>query len=449
MTGAAIVLDRETANDESGTVVAVHVPSGATVAEDELIFDIENSKATQELRAPQAGVLHHTLEVGSIVAFGVPIASIAPVAEGDGGSPHLVPPDNSAADDGGRSDVPRPTAGAAPACDTVPETPAGTVGRVVAVRPWFSHAALALIERHDLATSRFTSGFITVADVNELLASTCHDKASSPRPGQQERSETIVTSKAGTAVSGSKRVEIDVLESGASRGMLSVLGATVGPLRVRRADDSFLCDRITDLVIYETARLMRKYPKLNAYYADNRVVLHDEVHAGLAIDAGGRLVVYGIDNSDRKSLTELSHHMAEAVRRYVSGELTIAEMSRATFTVTDLSADELDFVFPLLPRGQSCIVGITRSEQTGFRVFAGFDHRVTEGREVAAFLRELRGRLLSYSHNDPQEVASIRCEYCERSAAELGQKNKDRGLLRVVDRHGKDVLCCASCWNGW
>jgi hypothetical protein len=159
-------------------------------------------------------------------------------------------------------------------------------------------------------------------------------------------------------------------------------------------------------------------------------------------------VVYGIEDADRMSLSDLAVTLSDAVARYMDNDLSAAELSRATFTVTDLSADELDFVLPLLPRGQSCIIGITRSETAGFRIFAGFDHRVTEGREVAAFLGELRGRLMSFAETPRPNVEAC-CTYCDRSLAEAVGKFGEKGLLRIVDRQGRDALCCASCWNGW
>ena len=78
MSATDIILERETANDEFALVVAIHAPTGKTVEKDELIFEIENSKAVQELRAPQAGILRHDLVVGLAVDFGVPIAQIIP-----------------------------------------------------------------------------------------------------------------------------------------------------------------------------------------------------------------------------------------------------------------------------------------------------------------------------------------------------------------------------------
>lgn len=426
MTATEIVLERETANDESAVVVTIHVRSGAAVRKDDVIFDIENSKATQEVLAPEDGILSHDLKVGQSVAFGLPIARVVPAEEWAPAPARqpaiLVPAGEERA--------------AAPPPAKAPEA-----------EPRFSRAAASLIAEHGLARNDFGTDFVTARDVRAKLGT--------PQP-QPVHLSVVSSARAevsnetrGLPVERRKRAEIEVLSSGAGGTMLSVLGATIGPLEIAREPGDFLEGRITDLVIYEASRLVRKHPRLNASYADGRVLEHEAVHAGLAIDSGGRLMVYGIENADRATLPALHDAIADAVSRYMSDQLTSAELSRATFTVTDLSADRLDFVLPLLPRGQSCILGITHSPEAGFRIFAGFDHRVTEGREVGLFLTELRDRLLSFAVAQPGTAVAAACAFCGRSLAEAVGRSKTLGLLKVLDGNGQDSLCCASCWNGW
>jgi pyruvate dehydrogenase E2 component (dihydrolipoamide acetyltransferase) len=445
--GTAIVLERETANDESAIVVAIHINSGTAVEKNELILEIETSKAVQELYAPEAGILLHQLVIRQTVSFGVPIAWI--VAKED--VSHL----DSQLESPGQESNPRPRQG-----DNLVRSQNG--GRPLsalfegsppssprAINPQFSRAAAALMSKHGLSPGLFTADFVTSRDVRLHLEPTRPESFPAQplrRPLETVESRQAVQAKQGQEVSLSKRTEIEVLRKGAGETLLSVLGVSIGHLLVAREPGDFLNGRITDLVIYEAARLMKKYPLLNSFYADGQIFMHEAIHAGLAIDGGGRLIVYGIENADRATLHDLSDTMASAVERYLEDQLTGAEMSRATFTVTDLSADELDFVLPLLPRGQSCILGITHCEQSGFRVFAGFDHRVTEGRMVGAFLGELRKRLLTFSSI---EAETSRCVYCERTAAESAAKGNEKGLLKTVDRKGQEVLCCGSCWNGW
>jgi 2-oxoglutarate dehydrogenase E2 component (dihydrolipoamide succinyltransferase) len=431
MTQVDIMLERDTANDETATIVAVLVASGTTVAADELLFEFENSKAMQELRAPRSGILIHALAVGQTVAFGVPIAQIV-----------------------GAEQAPAAPAPLKPAAVPMPEPQreiAATVQHAIPAAkppaPRFSHEAQRMLSKFGIESSAFKTAFVTSRQV-KALAGVAEPSVSAPlatRPSFQHQS----ASPNAQAVDYRKRAEIHALTNGAGSTMLSVLGKTIGPLPVRREAGDMFAERITDLVIYEASRLMKKYPKLNAYYEHGKVYQHAAIHAGLAIDSGSRLVVYGIEHADRVNLSDLAQTIADAVARYVNNSLTAAEMTRATFTVTDLSAEELDFVFPLLPTGQSCILGITRDSGSGFRLFAGFDHRVTEGREVGEFLVELSTRLQSFTSAITAQPTALRCDYCRKTLAEAVGKSLDKGLLSVVDGEGKKALCCASCWNGW
>lgn len=459
MNGIEIVVERETANDETAMVAAVFVESGKAVAKDELVFEIESSKATEEYYAPEAGILLHDLSVGQTVNFGVAIARV-------------VAPNSLAT----AAPVKEPVAAVVPALPVTAKPPTGELVAAevqepaAAARPAFarfSHAASELLQKYGVDASRFDADFVTAEDVQahvDCLQAIIKEAAQRGAAGAsvappvssnvaatatEPMPVPVPATGAGTDVGQRKRAEIQALGQGAGATLLSVLGVTLGPLLVRRQPDDFLAGRITDLVLYEASRLMRKYPRLNACYVEGRVVLHEAVHAGLAIDDGGRLMVYGLEHTDKADMRELSEAIGNAVARYLDHELTNAELSRATFTVTDLSDGELDFVFPLLPRGQSCILGITCSSQLGYRLFAGFDHRVTEGREVTAFLGEMRDRLLSFSSPRHHVVSASVCEYCARSVTESISACKEKGLLKVVGRDGREVLCCGSCWSGW
>ncbi len=415
-----MVLARETANDEDGTLVAIHVASGMQVVAGQLLFEIENSKVTQELEAPASGTLVHGLQLGQTIEFGVAIAQVI-----DGADASI-----SAEAEPALSAAAQPVLAPAPA---------------VAHFRYVSEAAAALVAQHGVDEQRLPGGFVTERDVHSLLGIPAAVPVR-PMRAPAAAPPARVAPAAGQAVSGRKAAEIDILGRGAGDTLLSVLGVSLGEIRVDRPQADFLDGRITDLVIFEASRLMRKYPLLNAFYQDGRIVLHDAVHAGVAFDDGGRLMVYGIEDSDRAGLQDLADRIADAVGRYIGGSLTAAELSRATFTVTDLSASELDFVLPLLPAGQCCILGVTHSKGSGFRVFAGFDHRVTEGREVALFLGELRERLLSFASGHAPAAA---CSFCGQSLGETVGKADAPGLLQVIGRGGEAALCCVSCWNGW
>jgi len=452
MTTYEVMLERDTANDVSAIVSAVLVLSGTAVAKDQPIFEIENSKATEEHLSPGQGILLHELVTGQTVDFGVVIAQVVSPAEAAARavSPPVLPPAPQAVLPPAPPPVRAPMPLSVPVLWPAPALPVTTgVTEIKAglAKTRFSLEAARLLNEFGLATSQFDTDFVTADDVRAHVAwQSATIESLLPKEGGKT---TEAVTGTGTAVGQRKRAEIETLAHGPGQTMLSVLGVSLGPLTIRRKQDDFLAGKIIDLVLYEAARLMRKYPRLNGHYVDGKIYLHEAVHAGMAIDDGGRLMVFGHENADETDLTELGYGIADAVARYVSGQLTTQELTRATFTVTDLSAGELDFVLPLLPRGQSCIIGITASTKDGYRLFAGFDHRVTEGREVMSFLGELRERLLSFSSSSAAALDASVCGFCARSAKEAVSSSKEKGLLKLIGREGLEVLCCGSCWNGW
>ena len=374
-TAAEIRFNRNTADEEELTVVKIYAAAGTHVVANELVFDVENSKVTQEISVPVEGILVHALTVGDKLPFGKTVARIMPPETSD-------------------------------AAVTTAANEMRSASALVA-RPAFS----ALVNKEN-----------TEHDARSSASSSC------------------------VPVRPRKRDEIRHLSRGAGNTMLSVVGTSLGRMEIARNPGDFFAGKITDLVAFEVARLMRKYPMLNAAYCDGTVELHDAVIAGIAFDEGKRLVVFGVENADKKDLPALRVEIEDALVRYVERKLTAPEMTRATFTITDLSAFNLDYIVPILPHGQSCIIGITCNASQEFALHAGFDHRVTEGLEVAKFLGELRDRLLSFA----QEHAAVpRCSFCDKSADTEVGSFRGRGLLKLLDARGLELLACHSCWSGW
>lgn len=458
-----IVLERQSANDETAVVAAIFAESGTLVTSDEPLFEIENSKAVEEYRAPAAGVVVHQLQCGQVLSFGSTIATVTPADVMQGFPARLEPTHPQLAS------PPVPTVTLKP--NETPnhqnaDIPSG-VGDVavhmtanaflkvpiVAGRPRASIAAMKLMKQHQLSTEHFSSSLITSNDV--MLYVAAHTTTDALKPASESYVPVKERPHRGASRNNDrrdsrKRAEIDALQHGAGNGTLSVLGVRVGEITVSRPAGDPLTGLITDIVLYEASRLMQSFPRLNGHFTDGQPVLETRVCGGLAMDRGGQLVVYGIEDSNTIELTELRREMEDAVLRYMEDALTAAEMQRATFTVSDLSSSGIDFMLPLLPRGQSLILGITRDAAGTFSVFAGFDHRMTEGLEVARFLNELRTHLRSFDGPIHVDASSaVRCHYCSDTMSDKHGRPSERGFLKLAISPTEEVLCCGSCWNGW
>jgi pyruvate/2-oxoglutarate dehydrogenase complex dihydrolipoamide acyltransferase (E2) component len=383
-----VILERMTANDTSATVVAIFHADGSRVEHGDRIFDVETSKAVYEVCAPVDGILKHSLTVGDNVSLGSRIAQIAR--------------------EGSDDDLPR----GAPKSQTVtPEPP--TQSRVEASRgvaaklpdgrtrplPRFSRDALALASQYGLTPQDFDVDFVTEEDVKQRRREM---QATRPAPGRAstQRLEGRRHSSR-EPVPPWKQDQIAALQRGAGSSMLSIVGGFLGPEPLVRSDAGFFESKITDLVAYEASRLMVQFRKFNAAYRGGAIEYHNSINAGIAFDGEGRLVVYGIAGSDKLSLPAIQDAIVSGFRKYAQDKLTSRDLVRPTFTITDLSATGVEFVLPLLPEAQSCIIGITRSPDRGYGLYVGFDHRVSEGLEASRFLHELKQRILNHLRPAP------------------------------------------------
>ncbi len=407
-----VTLEQESANDEDAVVVAIHQRSGALIAEGTPIIDVETSKAVQELTAPACGVVTHALEVGDRVEFGATLFKIAAAANEDEQAP---------------SRKRKPAA-----------APEATPSPAVAITP----RAAALMRREGLDASDIGGRFITVEHVQRRLT-----RARPPIPVAAPE----LAPAGSEPLSARKRREIHTLSRGAGATMLSVIGAAVGPVRRATVANAFFADRIVDIVAYEAARLMRAYPRLNAAWAaGDNVRAHATINAGIAFDDGeSGLVLYGITDADTLELTAIQDRIALGLERYVLGELTSGEMAGATFSITDLSPFDVDYLLPLLPANQSAIIGVTGDGAGGYRLYVGFDHRLTEGREAARFLGDLVARVRSFDVAPTDGGQALGCAFCGKVMEEETGLFRSKGLLRMVDRAGREALCCHACYSGY
>jgi pyruvate/2-oxoglutarate dehydrogenase complex dihydrolipoamide acyltransferase (E2) component len=273
------------------------------------------------------------------------------------------------------------------------------------------------------------------------------DNDPAPLPAQGASAESGVD---GAPLSVLKATELASLGSGAAHSMMSVLGAHLGPVVRSGGTMDFFRNKILDLVAFEASRLLAgDYARLNAFYQDGHVVERTRVSAGVAFDEGGRLTVCAIPDSDKISLKETQEAVLDRLMRYMGKALGPEDTSSATFTISDLSASPLTFSFPLLPRGQCVIIAVLRSEAGDYNLIASFDHRVTEGLLVSAFLMELVSRLRSFAQSLEAPSRTYVCSFCDKSLQEETGPISGRGLVKIIDASGSEALCCSACWGGW
>jgi pyruvate dehydrogenase E2 component (dihydrolipoamide acetyltransferase) len=164
---------------------------------------------------------------------------------------------------------------------------------------------------------------------------------------------------------------------------------------------------VTALILAATAAALREVPRLNGAYRDGRFELYSRVNLGVTVAGDGVYVVPTMFDSDHKSASELASELADYRARAQTDRLESSELTGATFTVTDLSGDELVSGAPLIVGGQAggLSAGVLRSVPVvrDGAVVAGqelvltlaVDHRIAQAPDAGRFLAAIRRTLES------------------------------------------------------
>ena len=445
-----VTIPQETVNDESVRILSWKVASGSKVEKDQQLCEVETSKAVMDIEAPEAGVVMYSAAAGDEVAVGSTICQIVPegasileMAQSDPvgqpvteAAPVIILDPVRAASPSSVSEVPSDQA-IEPVIADEDLAPARLTPLAAKLAAEFgfakeSFARGALVRRDDVL--RRAGKLPAKAPVVPTLSTV----PSTPKPAS---AAVVVESVENPPVAGvgvewtdlprRKVFEARILSQGQARAIQSQVTSSVKAprLRARLTRLGMTSIGLGALVIFEAARLLRKYPEFNAVHDRGRIGIYSAVNVGWAIDGGQGLMVPVVPAADEKTPQEIVEIMQQQIDAYVEGKLATADFLGGTFTISDLSGDGISHFHPLISQGQSAILGVGGElngdgEETLFLTLA-FDHQLTEGRKAAQFVRELAGRLETHSAleaSNVQDTAAVvepYCALCQRDAAAL------------------------------
>lgn len=416
-----VLVPRENVNDESVIISAVHCSSGVVVKKGDVVVSIETSKTNIDIASEHAGVINHNLEVGHEIDVGALLFTI--------GDQQLHKQSSNLTDS-----------------ILVDDSKNITVAK-------FSHAARKRAQELGVSLSQFSVGWISSADVEELAG------IKRPLPKLQLPDSIVSKNNVTTdlslpikefPLSKRKQAEVKNLQIGNHESTTSVIGIQIQVPGERVVKTSYLFkESISDLIVFEGARLLRQYPELNAFYKNEKIwASYQEVNFGWSFDNGKNLKVLAIKQADQLTLSQLHQEVERLLNLYESGNSIPSQLlSDSTVTLSDLSRSDASYVLPLINGYQSMILGVVRKSKNLFELYASFDHRVSEGLTVSNFLSELKKRILSYYFLN-NGIANIVCYGCGKSMSEeldLGY----RGFIKVTLANGCDDNLCRNCFEGW
>ena len=157
-----------------------------------------------------------------------------------------------------------------------------------------------------------------------------------------------------------------------------------------------------DMVVKACAIALRDHPRANAAYRDGAFELYERVNVGIAVATDDSLIVPTVFDADRKSLLDIARETRTLAERVRSQQVTPAELSGGTFTVSNLGmygvASFAAIINPpqaaILAVGELREVPVIREGQVvpGSRMSIALtcDHRILYGAPAAEFLARIR-----------------------------------------------------------
>ena len=440
---------RESVNDQSVMIQKVLVATGSIVDADQVIVEIETSKTTIEITAPEAGVIQHALMEGQEVEVGSLLFAVGEAGSATPADPAtaLAPSSMSTAVQGAFECAPVSVAEPAPVMQLDQGQP-----------PLLSKAAQRAAERLMTSLEVFAGRWVTRADIERGCPAESTVEARREKPAQPPAAPVAASAPAAPLpdmkwtvkpLSMRKRAEVENLLKGSHAETASTIGIGISLPGARIVEPSFLFrNSISDLVIFEGARLLRQYPELNAFHLDDKHSgQYDAVNFGVSFDNVANLKVLTLHNANTITLPGLHTRFSELLDLFESNKPIPAELlGTSTVTLSDLSSTSASFMLPLINGHQSLILGVVRHDAHQFEIFASFDHRVTEGLRVIRFLEALRDRVLSH-YRDGKGHARLVCYFCSRSMQDE-LRHGQRGMLNMTLPSGETAVLCRNCFEG-
>ena len=424
-------------NDTSLTVVEVLFPYGAMVKKGDIIMVFETSKTTHDVEAEVEGYVEYLCKSDCDYAVNFVVANIYSLA----------------------TEVPEQVntglkSGKIIAAITAQNIPAKIVWQGETL---FSNAALELMENKGIDRKVFAGkDLISLEDVNVFLGienipfpeNVATLTANSTLPKITVDTEKVTLVK----LSSNKKTEIAYLSAVQSFGLTSTINAwieTEGIFVHINQSMQVLKNSLLPVILYEAARLLKKYKALNAYFTGDAIAYYKQVNIGFAIDINKGLKVLKIADTNELEIEEIESEILLLSDKYIDDKLQLQHLTDISFTVTDLSGEGVAFFKPLVNAQNSAILGISSIDKKLNRCMLSltFDHRVTEGKLAAQFLSELTDRLGSYqSKYYPLLNQEINCFKCFKL---LQDDISNVGFAKCITPKGEEGYICQSCLKGF
>lgn len=370
--------------------------AGDSVAQDEILIEIETDKVVLEVPAPSAGVLSEIMIAdGGTVGSDQVIAKID--SEGKGAT---------AVTTAAPVDSPAPAVAPVAASNSAAGIAMPAAAKILAEKN---------ISATDVAgTGR--DGRVTKADA--LSANPVAAKASAPVAPKLaalpanvdlgDRPEERVPMSRLRA-----RIAERLLESQATNAILTTFNeVNMAPVMNMRNKYKEIFEKehgvklgFMSFFVKAAVHALKKYPVLNASVDGNDIVYHGYFDIGIAVGSPRGLVVPILRDVDQMNLAEIEKKISEYGLKARDGKLTLEDLTGGTFSISNGGVFGSMLSTPIINPPQSAILGIHATKDRAVvedgqivirpmnYLAMSYDHRIIDGREAVLGLVAMKEAL--------------------------------------------------------
>ena len=397
---------------EEGTVLEWRKQDGDEVQRGEVLAEIESDKASFEIEAESAGVLHIVVDKGQAVPVGQLIGRIG------GEAPAAAPAEPTAperpAEPKAAEEAPPPRPSPRGGEGEERERRAAPNGARVKASP----LARRLAEERgvDLADVEGTGpeGRIVKEDVLAAAERTARPAAQAPAPEPTRAPARPRPAGADVEVFEPTRMQATIArrmtesKTTVPHFYVTVEARVDEAVRVRQQlkDTVPNADKVTmtDLLTRACAIALTRFPEVNASWVDGRFERKRSVSIGLAVPPaqGLGLLVPVVHDVDRKDLVQISIEARQVIERARSGKPASGDLDGGTFSISNLGMYGVDEFNAIINPPESAILAVGAIKDVPvvedgrvtvgkvMRMTLSVDHRVFYGATAAQFMAEVK-----------------------------------------------------------
>jgi pyruvate dehydrogenase E2 component (dihydrolipoamide acetyltransferase) len=157
----------------------------------------------------------------------------------------------------------------------------------------------------------------------------------------------------------------------------------------------------TDLMVAAVGRALRKHPRMNGSWSNGRITLNGDVNVALAMAVENAVVTAVVRDADKASIGDIARQRRELADRARANRLQPADITGATFTISNLGMFSVDAFTAIIVPPQAGILAVGAiadrvvavNGMIGVRPMVNLtlssDHRLVDGARAAEFLNDV------------------------------------------------------------